>query len=243
MGLSTTLAVGCSLITPLDFVGNPPSEPSAESGVPDAGAGGREGDAAPDIANPDSSPGGAAGAGGNENDAAAGAGGSGEGGSVIDASPVDAIIDDTSVEDTSVDGTGVEDGPEDTSPADHIVKDSPIDTPIDSPVDIYVPPLTPCEGRCSSPESLIDSGGGLRPASSTLGTSERCFEAYNYKPANPRIVCWNFADEPRRTLQVNGQLVPCVNGNGTPLSAEPSGMYCVQVGEGNWNEAGFVLAW
>lgn len=99
---------------------------------------------------------------------------------------------------------------------------------------------SPCDGLCSNPEALAVTATGLR--SENLGTAERCFAVKDYEPTltAARIVCWSF--DSTRQLMVNGQTVPCTNGDGYPLpAAAAAGWYCVQVTAGEPSYAGILL--
>jgi hypothetical protein len=97
----------------------------------------------------------------------------------------------------------------------------------------------PCDGICNDPEmvNMTDDGFRVDP----LGTSARCFEVTGYEPVetNKRVVCWEFHNG--RTFRVNGQTVPCLENEGYPMATDRAGGYCVQVGEGLAEFAGFLF--
>jgi hypothetical protein len=97
----------------------------------------------------------------------------------------------------------------------------------------------PCDGICDDPEYVSLSGDGSRVV--PLGTAARCFYVEDYHPTETteRIVCWNFAAD--RSLRVNGDNVPCRTDEGHPLNEQRGGGYCVQVGQGGGNDAGFLF--
>jgi hypothetical protein len=97
----------------------------------------------------------------------------------------------------------------------------------------------PCDGICNNPEYVTAAHDGYRV--DPLGTAQRCFEVLNYHPTetNERIVCWNF--DGSRSLRVNGYNVPCLTDEGHALTQQRGGGYCVQVGQGASNTAGFLL--
>jgi hypothetical protein len=97
----------------------------------------------------------------------------------------------------------------------------------------------PCDDICANPDLVTLSEDGYRV--DPLGMAARCFYVVDYHPTetNERIVCWNF--EASRSLRVNGQDVPCVTDAGHALGTQRGGGYCVQVGEGDGNDAGFLF--
>jgi hypothetical protein len=74
-----------------------------------------------------------------------------------------------------------------------------------------------------------------------LGTTARCFEVRNYHPTetDPRIVCWEF--QAGRSLAVNNESTPCLQNEGSPLGPERADGYCVEVGAGGAEFAGFLF--
>jgi hypothetical protein len=98
---------------------------------------------------------------------------------------------------------------------------------------------SPCDGYCANAESLSEGSDGFRIEN--IGQAERCFAVSKYLPSetNTRIVCWNF--DPSRKLYVNGDPVLCLTGSGVALAAKNNGWYCIQVGSGGTDQAGLVL--
>ena len=99
---------------------------------------------------------------------------------------------------------------------------------------------SPCEDLCANPTELQVSTDGYRM--DQIGTGELCVAVKGYQPTltNSRVVCWNF--DSTRTLRVNGQQISCVASDGYPLlPPAPLGWYCVQVGAGGSASGGFLL--
>jgi hypothetical protein len=98
---------------------------------------------------------------------------------------------------------------------------------------------SPCENLCNSPETVSEGAEGFRV--DDLGTDARCFEVWGYAPTetNARIVCWEFWDG--RSLRVNGMDAQCVADEGYALGDQRGGGYCVEVGAGDADFAGFML--
>jgi hypothetical protein len=98
---------------------------------------------------------------------------------------------------------------------------------------------SPCDDLCTNPEVLHGDASGFRK--DPLGTGASCFAVKGYEPTKtiPKIVCWNFDSE--RTLTVNGQRVPCMKDPGYALTVQPDAWYCVQVSAGGADYAGFVF--
>ena len=98
---------------------------------------------------------------------------------------------------------------------------------------------SPCEDLCANPTEPQVSAEGFRM--DQIGTGELCVAVSGYLPTltNSRVVCWNF--DSTRILRVNGQQISCVTGDGYALPAAPQGWYCVQVGAGGSASGGFLL--
>ena len=94
-------------------------------------------------------------------------------------------------------------------------------------------------GFCSSPVGVSTSADGFRVE--PLGTAAGCYEVRDYEPTevDPRIVCWEF--QAGRTLRVNGETTACLTGAGAALPAVRADGYCVQVGAGGAEFAGFLF--
>jgi hypothetical protein len=98
---------------------------------------------------------------------------------------------------------------------------------------------SPCDGLCEPAEAVTASADGFRVE--PLGTGARCFEVRRYAPMStqPRIVCWEF--DASRTLRVNGATTPCIPDAGHPLGKPRADGYCVQIGPGGADFAGFLF--
>jgi hypothetical protein len=99
---------------------------------------------------------------------------------------------------------------------------------------------SPCDGLgCSTVVQLSETAEGFR--ADNIGTTARCFEAWDYAPTetNARIVCWNFAGG--RTMRVNGMDAQCITGEGFALGGPRGGGYCVEISAGDNADAGFIL--
>jgi hypothetical protein len=98
---------------------------------------------------------------------------------------------------------------------------------------------SPCVGLCDNPMPVSEGSDGFRV--DNVGSAARCFEVVNYhRPAMPpSIICWGFADA--RTLSVNGTLAECMAEPGFSLPRERGKGYCVQMSEGPNDWTGFKL--
>jgi hypothetical protein len=77
-----------------------------------------------------------------------------------------------------------------------------------------------------------------------IGSSAACYEVTGYLEAiqsgTPSLVCWNFGTN--RTIAVNGVSVTCAPDPGLALTMAPrAGGYCIEVGAGDYDFAGFTL--
>jgi hypothetical protein len=95
----------------------------------------------------------------------------------------------------------------------------------------------PCDGLCETSTPVPLSGDGFR--FDNIGTVERCFEVVGYvrDGSEPTVICWNF--QAPRTLEVNGQAIECVTEPGAGVGDPRAGGYCLKVGAGNHDFAGF----
>jgi hypothetical protein len=99
---------------------------------------------------------------------------------------------------------------------------------------------SPCAGLCDTWTTVPHTADGYRIES--LSTAERCFENVGYaeEVEVPRILCWEFASG--RTLDINGVSVPCQGEPGAELTMPTrAGGYCIHVGAGDFEFAGFRL--
>src|SRR5690606_4172985 len=99
---------------------------------------------------------------------------------------------------------------------------------------------SPCDGICENPRPVAPSEDGFRKE--PLGTGSGCYEVRGYPPPGleeRRIVCWEF--QGGRSLRVNGVDTPCVSDDGFELDEPRLDGYCVQVGAGGAEFAGFLF--
>jgi hypothetical protein len=96
---------------------------------------------------------------------------------------------------------------------------------------------SPCDGLCPTFVTVLEGGDGFRM--DNIGTAEQCFEVIGYvrDGIDPTLVCWNFHED--RTLEVNGAAVACVVEPGADVGAPRAGGYCVKAGAGEFSYAGF----
>jgi hypothetical protein len=96
---------------------------------------------------------------------------------------------------------------------------------------------SPCDGICPTFVTVSEGGDGFRM--DNIGIEEQCFEVIGYvrDGIDPTLVCWNFQEG--RTLEVNGAPIACVVEPGAPVGVPRVGGYCVKAGAGEFSYAGF----
>ncbi len=92
---------------------------------------------------------------------------------------------------------------------------------------------------CENPMTVGAAADGFRRE--PLGEDAGCYEVRGYNPMNTtrRLVCWEF--EGGRSLRVNGVATPCVSDEGFMLGPPRANGYCIEVGAGGRDFAGFLL--
>lgn len=99
---------------------------------------------------------------------------------------------------------------------------------------------SPCDGLCANPEALPEGIGGFRVE--PLGETAHCIAVSGYLPTSTtaRLVCWNFDES--RSLSINGKPLPCLKDPGQALTPQKEvGWYCIQIGVGGVESAGLLL--
>jgi hypothetical protein len=96
---------------------------------------------------------------------------------------------------------------------------------------------SPCDGLCPTFVTVLEGGDGFRM--DDIGTAEQCFEVIGYvrNGSEPALVCWNF--QTGRTLEVNGAAIACLVEPGAEVGTPRAGGYCVKAGAGDFAYAGF----
>jgi hypothetical protein len=251
-------AVGCSLITPLDYVGGSPAGSGGRDGT--GGTGGAVGGVGNEGGNPEGGTGegatggvtmgGASGASGSTNggfggSAAdggtggdAGEGGLGESGSGGSGNAGGGGVSGGGVggDSAGTAGGGGCAGADLGSDPMHCGACGTVCGAADYCIDGACV-SSPCDGLCSDIVNVESGTDGYRM--DNIGTAERCFEVVGFqRTMNAAVlICWNFASG--RTLEVNGNATPCMTEPGTTLGGERAGGYCVKAGAGQFDYAGF----